>query len=96
MSEIKPVIVVTRHPDFSDEISVHGVEADVVYIDLGSSFDRTPDDEDQAREWAQSIWDDVKDLPDGHPARDEVLNVISTTVEDYFDVNELAVVLGRS
>src|SRR5262245_59328256 len=90
-----PVIVVTRHPDYSDEISVHGVEAKVIYMDLGSSFDTTPNDEAQAAEWAQETWAEVKDLPADHPARDEVREVIAYTVENYFHGEALDALLNE-
>jgi len=80
------VVVVTRHPDFEDDISLHGVEARVVYIDLGSSFTIHPDDADQAREWSESVWHDLDGLPADHPARAEVAEVISNAVEPYFQV----------
>jgi hypothetical protein len=86
MQNVAPVIVVTRHPDYSDEITLHGVEADVVYIDLGSQFDTTPNDEEEARDWAEGVWSELRDLPADHPARDEVEEIIGTTVENYFTV----------
>jgi len=81
-----PVIVVIRHPDYSDDISLHGLEAQVVYIDLGSSFDRTPDDAEQAREWAESTWEELAELEPDHPARAEVAECITIAVEAYFQV----------
>lgn len=91
---LDPVIVVTRHPDFADEITLHGVQADVVYLDLGSSFDTTPNDEEQGREWAESVWGEVKTLPAGHPARAEVLQVIADTVQYVVTREQLAALLG--
>jgi hypothetical protein len=79
-----PVVVVTRHPDYADEINVYGTEIKVIYLDLGSSFSGTPEDATQAQEWAESEWDALRDLPATHPARDEVATVISTAVERYF------------
>lgn len=84
--DFEPVVVVTRHPDFADEITLHYLEARVVYLDLGSSFNVTPDDAEDAREWADAVWRDVSDLPADHAARAEVLGVIATTVERYFRV----------
>lgn len=93
---MEPVIVVTRSPDASDEISVYGVEPEpkIVYIDLGSSFDTKPNDEEQAKEWMEGVWEDVKHLPDGHPARAEVMQVIEYTVDDYFDQAQIQEMLG--
>lgn len=81
-----PVVVVTRHPDYADEINVYGTEIKLVYIDLGSSFTITPEDAGQAREWAEGLWNEVSDLPATHPARDNVATVIADTVERYFTV----------
>jgi hypothetical protein len=90
---MKPVIVIVRHPDYSDDIILHYAEANVVYIDLGSSFDTTPDNEEQAREWARDTWSEVKDLPEDHTARASVLETITYTVERYFNEAELAEIL---
>jgi hypothetical protein len=79
----KPVVVVTRHPDSEDQISLHGVEAEVVYIDLGSSFDCTPNDEEQARDWAEGFVRQARELPEGHPAREEILGIVAATIEGY-------------
>lgn len=90
-----PTVVVTRHPDFADDISVHELDdVRLVYIDLGSEFERRPYNEDQAREWALSMWDDVKDLPDDHGAKAVVREVISYTVEDYLDAEQLDALLS--
>lgn len=52
---MKPVIVVTRHPDDGDDIQTFGMEKEptIVYLDLGASFDVTHlsshwDDDDKA------------------------------------------------
>jgi len=93
---MKPIVMVTRHPDYGDEIELHGVDASVIYIDLGSQFDTTPDDDDQACEWAQNVWQDVKDLPEDHPARESVRNVIGYTVERYFNEKQVDALLLAS
>lgn len=86
LAVVEPVVVVTRHPDFEDSISLYGVDARVVYVDLGRSFDTTPTDAEEASEWAEGTWASVADLPAGHPARAEVLDVIATTCERFFRV----------
>jgi len=96
MSDIAPVVLVVRHPDYSDDINVYGAEVKLVYIDLGSSFDSTPDSEEQAREWAQSVWGEVKDLPEDHPARISVRETIGYTVERYFDKSATDALLKAS
>lgn len=98
MPDHDPIILVVRHPDYSDEIELYGVEARTVYIDLGSSFDTTPDSPEEAREWAEGTWAEVADLPSDHPAREAVLHVIGYTVEEYFSVSvkRNKLVLGKS
>lgn len=72
---MEPVIVITRHPDFSDEIEIYGAEIKVVYIDLGASFDVTkigPEDREEIEEWAEGVRAEVADLPNDHPAKGSV------------------------
>lgn len=89
-----PVVVVTRHPDASNEIGVHGFRARVIDIDLGSSFDGQPDDDEQAREWAESVLHSVRDLPNDHPGRLEVESVVRNTC-DRLDGDELTEIVQR-
>jgi len=76
-----PVVVITRHPDYPNAITVHGGDVRIVDIDLGSSFDmsRTAqyDDADEAEQYALGLEEEISDLPAGHPARREVEDTIS-------------------
>lgn len=46
-------VLVVRHPDYANEI-VADEEVEVIDIDLGSSFDETPDSEAEAVRWLGS------------------------------------------
>lgn len=35
----QPVVIITRHPDFENEVQVFGGDVNVIDIDLGNSFD---------------------------------------------------------
>ena len=79
-----PVIVVTRHPDFADEIQLFGLNAKVIYIDQGSSFDVTkigPDDRPEVEEW---VADHLKELEgiDNPEAELYVKEILSQVMEE--------------
>lgn len=75
-----PVVVVIRDPDYSNEIEVYG-DVEVIDVDLGLSFDgpkgfRAMDDADQA-EWIDGTRQEVAHLPDDHPARQRIEQLIA-------------------
>lgn len=75
----EPMIVVVRHPDWGTDTSEHYLDATVVDIDLGNSFDITamgPDDADTALEYATDLRKKVEHLPDDHTGRWAVLEQV--------------------
>jgi hypothetical protein len=74
-----PVVVVVRHPDYANDITVYGGEVRVIEADLGGSFDMSasPDEysADEALETADWLEESVSDLPADHPARGAVASV---------------------
>lgn len=79
-NHVQPAVVVVRHPDFADDITVYGVEdCVVVYIDQGAEFNGRPDTREQFNEWSGGVREQLNDLRAGHPARaqvDELLDEI--------------------
>lgn len=72
----QPMIVVVRHPDWATVETLHYVEADVVDIDLGGSFDITAmnrADKETAREYAADLRKQVEHLPLDHTGRVDVI-----------------------
>ncbi len=74
-----PVVVVVRHPDYANDITVYGGEVRVIEADLGGSFDITtsPDEgtAEEALDTANWLEESVSDLPADHPARGAVASV---------------------
>lgn len=68
-----PISVITRHPDFPNDIHVIPPgTVRVVNIDFGGAFDITHtgvEDAPEIFEWAVSLRDEVADLPPTHQAR---------------------------
>lgn len=79
-ADLEPVVVVTRDPDASNVIELHGVEAQVIDVDLGRS---ALDDPDEFDEWQESMAVDVAGLPLDHPARESVRETVVGIAERY-------------
>lgn len=77
MVETRPVVIVVRPPDFSNEVTTFPGSGDpvIVSVDLGSQFDGRPDSDEQYREWRSTFDDDLERLA-GHPARRELEEIL--------------------
>lgn len=84
-------VVCVRHPDAENTFATFG-DVEVIDIDLGSSFSGKPESVEQAREWAQSVWESAKDAP--ADVSDHVYGVILETVDGYITEPELSQLLG--
>jgi hypothetical protein len=82
-----PVVIVTRHPDFENEFEVVGGEVDVFDIDLGSSFNGSPDDRDEAEDWALSKLAQASIHSD--EVYEKVFEIVAQVVEDHINGAEL-------
>lgn len=74
-----PVVVVVRHPDSANEVTLYECEAAVIDIDLGSSFDAAQlDDSTRAEvaEWAWGLRELANRLPVLHRARLDVRDIV--------------------
>lgn len=81
----KPIVLVIRDPDYADDIELYGVEATVIYVDLGSAFDgpkgfRAMDPVDR-QEWVEGTLYEVAELSEDHPARQRVEQLIADMTE---------------
>lgn len=61
-SSQNPVIIITRHPDYENDIRVFGGEATIIDVDLGSSFDSHADSVEEWSEWVEGYGDDIASL----------------------------------
>jgi hypothetical protein len=75
-----PIILITRHPDFADDIQTENIEDPIViYLDLGSSFDASKvgkSDHHEVLEWAASHMCDLKKLPDGSRLKTQAMSTV--------------------
>lgn len=88
------IVVVQRHPDYSDDILSFGRPIREIYIDLGSSFDitrLTDSDIPQVAEFIKGLRQEVEDLSPEHGARVFVEETITQILEDHPDVAALLV-----
>lgn len=86
----QPLIVITRHPDFPDDIRSFGECTPTVYLDLGASLDVTklgPDDEEAVRDLIASAQEQVRNLPDSHPGKQHVLYELNELWDSFVDQN---------
>ncbi len=76
-------LTVVRDPDSSNEY--HTDSDDLVYvdIDLGSCFDGSPNDEEQAAGWAEDKMRALAALPKDTTAYSAALDTILTALESY-------------
>jgi hypothetical protein len=77
---MKPVVLVIRDPDYSNDIELYGVDAEIIDIDLGSDFNGPSDfyaDSDWGREWIASVRMEVEHLDPDHPARVRIEQLIT-------------------
>jgi hypothetical protein len=80
----EPIEVVIRHPDCADDFYSWGLNHRTIYLDLGSSFDITrigPSDKATVEEWVEGVLDEIKDLPEDHPARETIDETIANVRE---------------
>lgn len=81
-------VLVVRDPDESNAITTDG-DVHVIDIDLGSGFDGTPDDTDEATEWASGQLRGLDDVPTNTAVFKAAIDTISSTVEDYPEAGKL-------
>lgn len=80
------VVLVVRDPDVSNQIAVYDEagqldrRVNVIDVDLGHMDLSDPDERD---EWVMSQMQVIRDLPHGHPAKLEVLDIIDRVEETY-------------
>lgn len=75
-------VLVIRDPDSANEITTDG-DVKVIDIDLGSSFDGTPNDERQALSWVRNMRGWLKDVPAGSPVFRATVEAVTYTVVDH-------------
>lgn len=84
-----PVVLVVRDPDTSDDIRRYGLPAnvEVIYLDLGSSFDIGHPggwwERVEASEWVEVHLEQIQGLPPGHGARAHVEAVVAAVCERF-------------
>jgi hypothetical protein len=81
------VILTVRHPDYGNEFEVFGPGSTrIIDVDLGSSFDGSPDDRDQAEEWLYNMADYWVELraADHDDAAESLEGILASTVEEFF------------
>jgi hypothetical protein len=78
-------VLVVRYLDDVDDITVDAGDstAHTVYLDLGSSFFRTPDDVDRAVQWAGNLPAWLNDVPINSPVYATAMRVVADAVRDY-------------
>lgn len=76
---VRPIVLVIRHPDYGNEYVVDG-DVETIDIDLGSSFNGTPDDSGQAEEWVESINYWLDGVPVTSPVFAAVVETVLNTV----------------
>jgi hypothetical protein len=79
-SRATPVVLIIRDPDSPNDVGLFGIEARVIDVDLGSSFDGRKgfDAEDKAcAEWARSTLGAIAELSTEHPARKRVASLLA-------------------
>lgn len=84
----RPIVLVIRHPDASDDIHLFGLPADVrvEYLDLGASFDiRYPKKTEAvgASEWVEGHLSNITDLPEHHGARRVISEVLASVCQKF-------------
>lgn len=77
-------VLVVRDPDSANEITTDG-DVQVIDIDLGSSFDGTPNDAKQALDWAKNLERWLADVPVDSPVFRDAVVTVQTAVVDYPD-----------
>lgn len=90
--QVRPVVVIVRHPEMEDQTwQFTGVGVpQIIYLDLGSSFDITrPTEADDAevRSWLEATEAELAQLPSDHPAREVIAGTISE-VREAFDLDD--------
>lgn len=83
----RPIVLVVRHPDYGNDYTVdhqgHEPGVSIIDIDLGASFDGTPDHPADAEEFAENIDHWLRDVPVSSRVFSEVIDVVRTTVDRY-------------
>jgi hypothetical protein len=95
-SDSAPVVVVVRHPDYSNEFYSFDGEGTpvIVDVDLGALFDGSPDDDDQAVEFVESHLEQAVRI--SHPdARAQYLETLRDVVTDPNDPSRFAAARAR-
>jgi len=78
----RPVVLVVRDPDSSNEITTWGIDNPcVIDVDLGYMDVASPD---EFPDWAASLVDTIDQLGD-HPAATSIRNVLAFVVERYHE-----------
>lgn len=87
---MKPTMLVIRDPDHENEY-VLDADLDVITVDIGSQWRdfkqlaaALEDEKPEALEWVEGVREDVAHLPEDHPARVRVEELI-TTAQTYYD-----------
>ena len=75
-------VLVTFSPDSGNEFTVDG-DVHVVNIDLGSSFTNSPNDEEQAVDWAENLPGWLNPVPITSPVYTATLKLVADVVSDY-------------
>ena len=82
-----PVVLVVRHPDHAIAYTADG-DVRIIAVDLGSAFDKRPDDSETAWDFVADIDDLLKDVPPTSPAFQDAINTITEAVEAFPDAVE--------
>lgn len=73
-------VLVVRHPDYANQITVDG-DVEVIDIDLGASFYGSPDDAAEALEWAQNLEFWLHDVQVVSPVFTAAVETVAAAVE---------------
>jgi hypothetical protein len=74
-------VLIVRDPDSSNDVTIDG-DVEVIDIDLGSSFDGSPEDAERALRWAQNL-EGLADVPVGSPVFQAAVDTVAQAVADY-------------
>lgn len=75
-------VLVVRDPDYGNAFTIDG-DVDVIDIDLGSSFVKTPDSTDDAEEWVFDRLEGLDGVPTSSPVYKAAIDTLSWTVRRY-------------
>ncbi len=75
-------VLTVRHPDDANQYTVDG-DVHIIDIDLGSSFTGSPDDEQQAKDWARNIGDWLDRVPITSPVYTDVVQIMRSALSEH-------------